>query len=214
MLCSSPSAPVPPKCRHGSRAYSWHQGFREHGDDIRRAWVASSDAWICADNYEQVGRKQVRSLLGGLCPRHGSHPGETSRRLASRPACSVVGRSLRWKSAVDREATAILQRGRRRDWSRRRAGRPHQRWEEPLCQIVGQYWWVVAPGWKPGRIAKVLTRGIVDGEDETLPELFCSVGPFHEVVHHFPALPKVTSMRRGALLGESPLPGGRPHFWE
>lgn len=48
-------------------------------------------------------------------------------RLASSPACSVVERCLRWRSVVDREAYAIIQKGRQREWARGMIGRLQQR---------------------------------------------------------------------------------------
>lgn len=61
--------------------------------------------------------------------------------LAIRPAFPVVGKSLRWRSAADVEAMAIIQKGRKCEWSRRRTGRPCQCWERArfyrraLCRI-------------------------------------------------------------------------------
>lgn len=55
-------------------------------------------------------------------------------RLASSPACSVVGRCLLGRSAADMEALAITQQGRGRERARRKIGRPQQRWEEPFRQ--------------------------------------------------------------------------------
>lgn len=91
-------------------------------------------------------------------------------RYASRPACSVVGESLRWQSAAGMEAMAIIQRDRGREWNRPRTGRPRQRWEAPLRQFASDCWWTGAAGWKSRKVVTALTRGETDGMDDIQPD--------------------------------------------
>lgn len=88
------------------------------------------------------------------------------RRLARRPACSVVGRSLRWRSAADMEAVAVIQKGRKRECSRH----PRQRREDPPRQFACDYWWMGAAGCKRRQVAIALTSGAQDGWDGIRPE--------------------------------------------
>lgn len=63
------------------------------------------------------------------------------RRLSGRPACSVMGRVQRWRSAADQAALRHMAGGALRQWSRRRNGRPSFRLEEPFIRFAGHEWW-------------------------------------------------------------------------
>lgn len=61
---------------------------------------------------------------------------------------------------------ALLQaalNGPQREWSRRSAGRPRQRWEELLCRIAVFYGWDGAATWTPRKVAGMPTTGSTDG---------------------------------------------------
>lgn len=56
--------------------------------------------------------------------------------LLARPGCSVVGRVLRWRLAMDMEAMSHLSGGRLGAWSRRRVCRPRMQREDTLCLLA------------------------------------------------------------------------------
>lgn len=61
-------------------------------------------------------------------------------RVAPRPACLVVGRALRRRSAAHVNALRAIAGGRLGARSRRRTGRPRRRWEDLRVSATGKNW--------------------------------------------------------------------------
>lgn len=60
--------------------------------------------------------------------------------LASRPAYSIVGRTLRWKSSADVEALRETVGSALKAWARWMWGRPRLRWEAPWVALRSSQW--------------------------------------------------------------------------
>lgn len=80
--------------------------------------------------------------------------------LASRSACSLVGRMLRWRCQADVDTVRMLAGGHRGGLGRRRKGRPGLRWEARWLEIVGTSWWDHAEDWHGRAAVRLLVDGV------------------------------------------------------
>lgn len=110
--------------------------------DAPHSWMAPWRVFVELGIFN-LERKQGAADGGMGLPSHrarGSVRG-VRYRLADRPAYSVLGRTLRWRSSADMAVVRQIVGGSLRQWSRRRQGKPRLRWEESYHRLAGDHWW-------------------------------------------------------------------------